>query len=166
MSQWFEYHGFSEVAPGLLVGAYPQDGSDVGELAGAGVTRILNLVADTEYELEGGRQVTSDALVAAGILEERVGFIDFGSLPAEPFERAVQIVLAWLEEGQRAYVHCRAGAQRSVCVAAGVLALRDEELSLRHALETIRRQRPVAQPLAHQREDLARWWQGRATAGP
>jgi atypical dual specificity phosphatase len=160
VSDWFEHFGFAEVSEGLVMGAYPQDAADVGALADAGVTRVFNLVQDVEYD-PGARDACVDALAAAGIEERRVELVDFGNLPPEAIETAVQTVLAWLDEGERVYVHCRAGWQRSATVVAAIVALR-EQVTLLEALEIMRRRKPTARPLSHQLEDLLRWWQQRA----
>jgi predicted protein tyrosine phosphatase len=73
----------------------------------------------------------------------------------------VVAVNAWLGEGMRVYVHCRAGWQRSAAVAAGVVAMR-EELDIATALERVQLRKPSADPLPHQREDLQRWWEERS----
>lgn len=156
MSHWFERFGYAEVAYGLFLGAYPQDAQDVAALQAEGITRVLNMVQDSEYE-EGARAACEAALVAAGIEELRLGVIDFGNLMPGLIEQAVQTVLAWLYEGQRVYLHCRAGWQRSAAVAGGVVALY-EQISLLDALELVRTRKPTAAPLPHQREDLATWW--------
>ena len=85
---------------------------------------------------------------------------DFGQLPADELAAAVATVHEWLEEGYRVYMHCRAGWQRSAAVAAGVVALR-EQVDIAAALERVQTRKPSADPLPHQREDLARWWEGR-----
>jgi atypical dual specificity phosphatase len=160
MSDWFEHFGFAEVGDDLLMGAYPQDGDDVAALAGAGVTRVFNLVQDVEYD-PGARDACSDALAAAGIEERRAELVDFGSLSTEQIESAAQAVLAWLDEGERVYVHCRAGWQRSAAVVAAIVTLR-EQVDPRDALDILRSRKPTANPLAHQRDDLFRWWLDRA----
>src|SRR5205814_7479389 len=48
-------------------------------------------------------------------------------------------------------------------VAAGVLALRDG-LDIDEALAYVRRRKPSADPLPHQRQDLHRWWDDRHSA--
>jgi protein-tyrosine phosphatase len=156
VSDWFEHFGFAEVASDLLVGAYPQDADDVARLRSAGVTRIFNLVQDIEYEA-GARDACIVALEDAGIEERRVELIDYGSLLPGQIERVAQTALAWLDQGERVYVHCRAGWQRSAAVAAAVVALR-EGVEPPEALELIRERKPTANPLAHQRNDLFRWW--------
>jgi protein-tyrosine phosphatase len=159
MSGWFEHFGFAEVADDLLIGAYPQDGGDVAALREAGVTRVLNLVQDLEYEA-GGRDACVLALAGAGIEEHRIELIDYGNLLPGDIELATRTALRWLDEGERVYVHCRAGMQRSATVAAALVMLRDG-LALPDALESIRARKPSANPLSHQRQDLVRWWDRR-----
>lgn len=159
MSDWFERFGFADVGGDLLVGAYPQDSADVAALRDAGVTRVFNLVQDSEYDL-GARDSCVNALAAAGIEERRIELIDYGRLPPPQIEDAVRVALRWLGEGERVYIHCRAGWQRSATVAAAIVALR-EGVDPVGALELVRQRKPTARPLAHQREDLFDWWAGR-----
>jgi len=161
MSHWFEDFGFAEVGTDLLMGAYPQDADDVAALRDAGVTAVLNLVQDVEYQVDGGREACAAALARAGIREERIELVDYGSLLAEHIEHAATTVLAWLDAGERVYVHCRAGMQRSAVVATAIVALH-EELDPLDALQRVRERNPQANPLAHQRQDLLRWWDTRA----
>jgi protein-tyrosine phosphatase len=161
MSAWFEQFGFAEVGPSLLMGAYPQDADDVAALRDAGVTAIFNLVQDAEYQKPGGREACAAALAGAGISEERIELVDYGHLRADHIELAATTVLAWLHAGEHVYVHCRAGMQRSAVVTAAIVALH-EELEPHEALRRVRARNPQANPLAHQREDLLRWWDSRA----
>jgi protein-tyrosine phosphatase len=160
VSGWFEHFGFAEVGDGLVMGAYPQDACDVAELAAAGVTRVFNLVQDLEYD-PGARDACTVALADAGIEERRVELVDYGSLSPDQIEAAAQAVLEWLGEGERVYVHCRAGWQRSATVVAAIVALR-ESVDPSEALEILRERKPTANPLAHQRADLFAWWERRA----
>jgi protein-tyrosine phosphatase len=159
VSEWFEHFGFAEVGEDLVMGAYPQDAADVAELAAAGVTRIFNLVQDLEYD-PGARAACVEALAAAGIKERRVELVDYGSLQSEQIEDAAQTVLAWLSVGERVYVHCRAGWQRSATVVAAIVTLL-EGVEPEQALEILRERKPTANPLAHQRVDLFDWWDSR-----
>jgi atypical dual specificity phosphatase len=161
MSDWFEDFGFAEVGADLLMGAYPQDADDVAALRDAGVTAVLNLVQDVEYQLDGGREACAAELARAGIREERIELVDYGSLQADHIERAATTVLAWLHAGERVYVHCRAGMQRSAVVATAIVALQ-EQLDPLEALRRVRERNPQANPLAHQRQDLLSWWETRA----
>jgi predicted protein tyrosine phosphatase len=163
VSTWFQSYGFADVLDGLLIGAYPLDERDVSLLAHMGVQRVLNLVEDGEYR-PGERAAVQRALDAAGIEEHRMKLTDFGGLPADDLEAAVQTVSSWLDDGARTYVHCRAGWQRSAAVAAGVVAVR-EQLDIDQALEYVQTRKPSADPLPHQREDLRRWWASRSPSG-
>jgi atypical dual specificity phosphatase len=156
MSEWFERFGFGEVADDLLTGAYPRDEDDVAALAAEHVTCVLNLCEDAEYAA-GERDDVHAALARAGIRELRVASADYGQLAPDRLEEATSAVLDWLEAGERVYLHCRAGWQRSSAVAAGVLA-RQEGVGLTEALQRIRARRPEAEPLAHQVEGLRKWW--------
>ena len=159
VSRWFRSYGFADVLDDLFVGAYPLDDDDVGTLTRVGVRRVLNLTEDDEYR-PGDRRTVERALSAAGIQERRMSLADYGGLPPEALEAAVQEVNAWLDEGARTYLHCRAGWQRSAAVAAGVVALRTGR-DIEDALDYVQLRKPSADPLPHQREDLRRWWSAR-----
>jgi protein-tyrosine phosphatase len=162
MSVWFRTYGFAEILDDLVIGAFPGDAEDVSMLDWLGVERVVNLVEDEEYR-EADRGAVVAALSAAGITEQRVKFTDFGNLPADELEAAVQEVCRDLREGARTYLHCRAGQQRSAVVAAGVVAL-SHGVDVDEALEFVRQQKPSAAPLPHQLEDLRRWWADRSPA--
>lgn len=159
MSDWFWSYGFADVREDLLVGAYPLDASDIDVLQRLGIRHVLNLVEDDEYE-PGQQSEVETALAAAGIQESRLSLVDYGHLPPDALEEAVQTVTGWLDAGERTYVHCRAGWQRSAAVAAAVLAARDG-FEIGEALEVVQVRKPSANPLEHQRADLARWYSER-----
>jgi protein-tyrosine phosphatase len=161
VSAWFAVYGFAQVADQLLVGAYPLDDDDVRVLGGLGVRRVLNLVQDEEYE-PGQRSAVENGLAAAGIIETRMRLVDYGRLPPAALEAAVEEVCGWLRAGNRSYIHCRAGWQRSAAVAAGVIAVR-EKIGIEEALDLVRARKPRAEPLPHQREDLIQWWTQRGS---
>jgi atypical dual specificity phosphatase len=156
MSDWFCNYGMARIYNNLLIGAYPLDREDVTTLAEMGVVQVVNLVEDGEYG-PGQRDDVALALERSGIRESRVNLTDFGDLPAERFDRAVNQVLDSLDRGRRTYVHCRAGRQRSAAVAAAVVAVRSG-MDIDNAVEFVRTRRPKADPLPHQRDDLRTWW--------
>lgn len=160
VSRWFRSYGFADVLDDLIVGAYPLDRDDVDTIARLGIDRVLNLTEDEEYA-PGDREAVENALAGAGITEARVPLTDYGGLSAAELEAAVHEINAWLDDGERTYLHCRAGWQRSAAVAAGVVAIRNE-IDIDEALEYVRRRKPSADPLPHQRADLRRWWDSRA----
>ncbi len=159
MSDWFGRFGFAQVADDLLVGAYPLDANDVARIAATRVNVVYNLVEDEEYGT-GERATVTAALERAGIAERRLPLVDYGRLAREELDRAVTDVVEDLDEGRRVYLHCRAGWQRSAAVAAGVIALR-EDIGIEQALGELRRRKPSAEPLHHQRVDLLDWWRER-----
>jgi atypical dual specificity phosphatase len=159
VSEWFERFGRAEVADGLISGAYPCDADDVAALSAQGVTRVMNLCEDAEYE-DGDRDAVVAAYASRSIAEERVGVVDYGNLMPGAIELAAKRVAGWLNDGQRVYVHCRAGWQRSAVVAAAALAVRDG-IDPEEALAGIRRRKPSSEPLPHQLQDLRRWWRMR-----
>ena len=159
MSRWFRSYGFADVFDDLIVGAYPLDRDDVDTLAHMGIDRVLNLTEDEEYR-PGDREEVERALAAAGIAESRLPLTDYAGLPAGELDAAVCTVDAWLDDGERTYLHCRAGWQRSAAVAAGVVAIRTG-MDIDEALDHVRRRKPSADPLPHQRADLRRWWEWR-----
>jgi len=160
MSRWFRSYGFADVFDDLIVGAYPLDQDDVDMLALMGIHRVLNLTEDEEYR-PGDRDAVEHALDHAGIAESRLPLTDYGGLPAGELEAAVLAVGSWLDEGERTYLHCRAGWQRSAAVAAGVVAIR-AGIDIDEALDYVRRRKPSADPLPHQRADLRQWWESRS----
>lgn len=159
MSSWFEGYGFAEVADGLWAGAYPTDAEDVAAVTSLGVDHVMNLCEDDEYEA-GEREEVEAELAEAGVEETRVCLIDYGSLPQAELEEAVDTVTGWLEAGESAYLHCRAGWQRSATVAAGVITRR-EGVEPEEALRRLAERKPTADPLPHQRQDLLDWWAAR-----
>ena len=160
MSGWFRTYGFADVYDGLLIGAYPLDQEDIGLLATLSVRRVLNLVEDQEYA-PGARPLIEAALQEAGIEEHRMSLTDFGGLPPDRLEAAVQLVVAWVKEEVVSYVHCRAGWQRSAAVAAGAVAV-CEGIGIDEALAYVRRRKPSADPLPHQLADMRAWWAQRS----
>ncbi|MFZ0089771.1 MAG: hypothetical protein WAL63_09715 [Solirubrobacteraceae bacterium] len=164
MSDWFATYGFAEVHDDLLIGAYPLDAEDVGRLQARSVARVLNLVEDQEYPA-GQRSVIEAALRHAEIDEHRMSLTDFGGLPADRLEPAVQTVVGWMREGAVTYVHCRAGWQRCAAVAAGAVAVHNG-LGIDDALRSVHERKPTADPLPHQREDLRHWWMVRSGLHP
>ena len=159
MSNWFHTYGFASVYDGLVVGALPLDATDVNKLAMLGITRVLNLVEDGEYE-RGARRRVERALAVEGIPEVRLSSPDYGALSPELLEQATAQVNSWLDAGEIVYLHCRAGWQRSAAVAAGAIAIRDGT-KLETALARVQRFKSNADPLPHQREDLQLWFENR-----
>lgn len=159
MSIWFQTYGFASVYDHLIVGALPLDDADVRMLAALGVSRVLNLVEDDEYP-RGARRKVERALADHDIVERRQSTGDYGTLAPELLEHSTAQLNGWLDQGEIVYVHCRAGWQRSVAVAAGAIALRDD-IDPDQALLQVQNLKTNADPLPHQREDLRNWFETR-----
>ena len=127
-----------------------------------GVRRILNLVEDREYE--PGERAEVELALAPPESRRRASSSPTTDT-SRPSARGGRHRGQRLAAGRRArYVHCRAGWQRSAAVAAGVVAVTDG-IEIEDALDQVRRRKPSANPLPHQREELLDWWHERA-AGP
>lgn len=159
VSEWFRAYGFADARDELLVGAYPLDASDVRMLSRLGIRHVLNLTQDDEYE-SGQRAAVEAALEQAEITETRIGLVDYGPLPPGELEAAVAQIIEWLDAGERSYVHCRAGWQRSAAISAGVVAVYDG-VDIDEALRRVQARKPSAKPLPHQVDDLVRWYASR-----
>jgi atypical dual specificity phosphatase len=164
VSDWFDRFGRAEVADGLVIGAFPLDADDVSMLRAEGITTVLNLCQDIEYE-DGERGALDQLMSIVGIEEMRVPCLDHGNLLSGALERASDLAIERLKAGERVYVHCRAGWQRSAAVAAAVVARR-ENVEPDVALGMIKRRKPSADPLPHQIEDLRSWWRARQPRVP
>ena len=162
MSSWFRSYGYAGVYDRLIVGALPLDDTDVRKLAALGVTRVLNLVEDSEYQ-RGARRKVEKALTRANIEEVRLSTEDYGTLSDELLEQGAAQVNDWLDQGETVYLHCRAGWQRSAAVAAGAIALRDG-IDIDAALARVQQLKRTADPLPHQRDDLRRWFDARPSS--
>jgi hypothetical protein len=150
MSEWFTTYGFAEVDPALIVGAYPLDADDVRTLAAVGVDRVLNLVQDDEYAGgPEGRATVERALHAHGIEEARLELVDFGHLPADQLELAVTTLVSWMAARD-------AAATGSDPVAGAIAIYRGT--GIQEALRDVQLRKPTADPLPHQRRDLADWF--------
>lgn len=160
MSRWFEDYGCDGVRDGLIVGAMPRDAEDVAVLSGHGVTRVVNLAGNDEYDGEEYSDAAS-AYGALRIVQARVPSEDFGHLSIGQLDRATALTTEALKEGRTVYLHCRAGWQRSVVTAAATISRLDGEEPL-DALRTVMALRRGADPLPHQITDLLRWWATRS----
>lgn len=107
------------ILPQLLVGSCPQDAGDIELLKQEGVTAILSLQTDSDWDwlrLEGSR--LRAWCEAAGILFRRAPVRD---LDPEDLRAKLRDCARALDEllaaGHRVYLHCTAGAGRSPSVA-------------------------------------------------
>lgn len=106
---------FDQILPHVYVGSCPMDGADVDALARAGVTAVLNLQTDDDFDCWG---IHWDQLEACYRRVE----IDVRRVPVRDFDpdalrRGLPDCAGTLAEllraGHTVYVHCSAGINRS-----------------------------------------------------
>ncbi len=116
----------------LIVGAMPLT-SDVPELAGLGVTAVVNTCE--EY---GG---PVDAYARYGIRQLRIPTVDFTHPSLENVTRAVEFIEEQVARGGTVYVHCKAGRARSATVALAWL-MKSKGLDPKQAQTLLQEKRP------------------------
>jgi len=146
----------------LLAGRNPLSERDVDDLAEAGVTHVLDLREEAEWEGPGryGREALA-ALEARGIEREHVPVGDFS--PPSPQQLAA--ACDWLDEvadrpGIVVFAHCRAGLQRTPTLLAAWLARR-EGIGFDAALERLKLDGYPGEPMGEQRAAALDWLRNR-----
>lgn len=138
---------FDQIAPEIFVGAFPDSTEEVATLKEAGVTGVLNLQSDDDYEYLGVAWPAIERLYQeAGLEVRRVRIQDFDDtdlrnrLPA-----AVDVLDEMLRDGHTVYVHCTAGVNRAPSTVISYL-LWVRGWTLQEALEHVQRCR-LCQPV-------------------
>lgn len=153
----------SEILPKLFVGSFPDNADDITQLKAVGVTAVLSLQTQEDFDYLGVDWPEMRSLYCAHRIEvRRVPITDFDDndlrdkLPA-----AVRVLAELMDEGHVCYVHCNVGVNRSPSVVISYLhwspgwSLEDAEGHVRKCrscspeMEAIRlatrdRQRPFA----------------------
>lgn len=140
----------------LLYGRNPLTAKDVETLIAAGVTRVLDLREDHEWEKTGrhGREAVA-ALDWCNVERESVPVVDGNAPSYEQLDHTWQILSEAPADGAT-YIHCRAGIERTGSVIAAFLARRDGRSfddTLRHLSES----NAGLHPLPYQAEIVRRW---------
>lgn len=138
----------NEVTPyNFAIGPYPQSEAEVRVLREHGITAVLNLQTDTDFE---ERWIDWNELCAAyiqaGIVCRRCPIVDFDRKDlVEQLPQAAAVLKALLDAGHRVFVHCTAGMSRSC--ATGILYLvKYHEMDADAALQIVKQFRKVAAP--------------------
>lgn len=146
-----------ELEPGLLYGRNPLTAIDVENLIAAGVTRVLDLRQDHEWNRPDrfGREAVA-ALERYGIVREPVPIEDTTAPGPEQLDRTWEILSSALAREETVYVHCRGGRERTGTVIAAYLARRDG-LSADDILRRFAEANPQMNPLPHQIKAVRQW---------
>ena len=133
---------FDAIDDSLLVGsAFERD--DVPLLLELGVGAVVSLQAECADPI--------DALAGVGIAWARIECEDFCAPSIVQLENAVSALGSFASDGRRVYLHCFAGLQRSVTVAACYLIHSDpQRWNARSALERVKARRRNACPIRTQ----------------
>lgn len=138
---------FDTVPDNMFIGPYPQTVEDVDTLAEAGVTAVLNVQTDEDFEHRG---VQWDKLMKRyeeqNILVKRYQIRDFDrdSLRSN-LNGGAHALDDLLKKGRKVYVHCTAGMGRAPAVVVAYLCW-VHKMSLDAAVRHVKKHRTVAVP--------------------
>ncbi|MFN8637713.1 MAG: ADP-ribosylglycohydrolase family protein [Chloroflexota bacterium] len=146
-----------EIAPNVLAGRAPIFRRNVWHLRERGVTHILDLREDLEWDGPGRRGSSAIAEIdALGMVRLKVAIRDMGTPTPEDIDQSVAFMDAALHLGGRVYVHCRAGVQRTGAIAAAWYA-NQQGCSVDEAIARLRERRPDLEPMVFQVMAAKRW---------
>jgi ADP-ribosyl-[dinitrogen reductase] hydrolase len=148
---------WDEIAPGVHAGRAPIFRRDVWRLRAGGVTHVLDLREEHEWDGPGRRGGSAIAEIdALGLPRLQVAIRDMGTPRSDDLDQAVAFMDAALHLGGAVYVHCRAGVQRTGAIAAAWYA-RQQRCSIDEAVERLRERRPDFEPMAFQVAAARSW---------
>ncbi len=150
----------------LRAGRNPLSELDVLELVALGITHVLDLREESEWE--GPGRVGRDAVVSMarhGLVRAHIPLRDTAAPTGERLTEAVAFVTATLANpAARLYLHCRAGIERTGTVLLAWCAL-SSNLAPTEAAAVLRRQYARYRPLSHQYHAVEQWLRRQRTRG-
>jgi len=138
---------FHECPPDMFIGPYPQTTADIDEMAEAGVTAVLNVQTDEDFD---HRQIDWDTLLKhyekrnIQVIRCQIRDFDRNSL-RERLMSAVRVLDVFHMEGKKSYIHCTAGMGRAPAVVVAYLVW-VKKWNLYDAVQHVKTHRPVAVP--------------------
>ena len=140
---------FDRIKTNIFVGSCPGNQMDVQRLAQAGITAVMNLQTESDFDDHGIDWPTLEVLYhQSDIAVYLVSIVDHDDddLTAK-LPDAASALADIVELGHRVYVHCTAGLQRSPSVVIGYLAWH-QQISLENALNQVLKARKCDPPIA------------------
>jgi ADP-ribosyl-[dinitrogen reductase] hydrolase len=146
-----------EIAPGVFAGRAPIFRRDVWRLRALGITHILDLREDHEWDGPGRRGSSAiQEIDRLGLPRLSVAIKDMGTPSHQHLDQAVAFMDAALHLVGKVYVHCRAGVQRTGAIAAAWYA-KQQGCSVDEAIERLRQRRPDLEPMVFQMAAARDW---------
>jgi hypothetical protein len=167
VSRWFQRHGCDGVHDGLIIGAMPRDADDVAVLLGHGVSRVINLAHDAEYDGEeysaALRAYLDHGIPQARVLCRRADAGDAVEerhaprLAPQHLREVTALTAAALRERRTVYLHSGTGHDRCVVTGAAAISRATGQHPLT-SLRTVMALRRGADPDPHAITTLLHWW--------
>ena len=138
----------SKILPNLFVGSQPKTAADISELQSAGITGVLNLQTQEDFDHHGIDWPGVEASYAAQQMEvRRVPIRDFQDhILREKLPEAVRVLGELLDAGRTSYVHCNVGVNRSPSTVISYLHW-SLGWDLDDAEQHVRKCRPICEPV-------------------
>lgn len=150
----FEY---SDLDGRIFAGRNPLSARDVEILAGLGITHILDLREEWEWQAPKFGRDALDALNKTAITRLHLPILDMRAPTPQDFQAACDFIEQALSTpNAKVYVHCRAGMERTAAILIAFHA-RQHGLSYDAALAELRMERPIFRPLPDQERAARRW---------
>jgi protein-tyrosine phosphatase len=140
---------FDRIIDRIFVGTCPTNLIDVQRLKQAGITAVLNLQSDIDFEkIRIDWPAMEQHYQNAEIVVYRVKIVDFDDDNlTENLPGATQILANMIDNDHSVYVHCTAGMQRSPSVVIGYLAW-SRRFGLNEAVKLVMTARNCDPPLS------------------
>ncbi len=132
---------YDQVDEYVILGALPSR-KDVSELKKIGVSAVLNLCDEYSGPEEAYRE--------AGLVQLRLPTIDYASPSLETVKRGVEFIEYHVAQGNKVYVHCKAGRGRSATVILCWL-VKAKKIKPLEAMDILLERRPHVNKRLHQR---------------
>jgi protein-tyrosine phosphatase len=154
------YRRWDQITHNLYLGALPLRKHLSKLVHQEKISSVLSMTE--EFELETGgfffKPISSKDWATEGVRHEMIEAKDCTKLTEKHIEKAVRFIAQEIEKGKKVYVHCQAGIERSVTVAAAYLVHAGITKNLKDSLVYLRKFRPHAMLTKRNEEALKNWF--------